>query len=188
VQSRRPALRTVACGLCLLTIAAACSSSHKSAGPSTTANPVTSTTDPNLTPNSIPYVVGQQIGLPNGWRVTVTKVQQRYAAPGLRSVPAGREYVAIDIRMENQGPASHAVNADRLFTLVDSLHKSHYVVAQPGHANGIDGDYPAGTTHSGRLLFLTPTGTNLGLILYGPRIGTQVSYFAIIPPTGAQQS
>ena len=67
--------------------------------------------------------------------------------------------------------------------MVDSSHKAHYVVPVPGHPNGIDGAYPAATTRSGLLVFEVPTSEDLGLILYGPRIGTQVSYFTIVPPT-----
>ncbi|HTD49180.1 MAG TPA: hypothetical protein VK771_01190, partial [Acidimicrobiia bacterium] len=70
-----------------------------------------------------------------------------------------------------------------LFTLVDTSHHEHFVVAVPGSPNGIDGHYPAGTIRSGRLVFSAPTGENLGLVLYGPGIGTQVSDFTIVPPT-----
>ena len=178
------AFRTITLVACLLTLAAACGSSHSAAATTTTsAGSPTSTTDPDLTPNSIPYVVGEKIGLAHGWRVTVTKVEKSYANPSLKALGAGQQYIAVDLTMENLGPASHTVNADALFTLVDSSHKSRYVVPEPGKPNGIDGTYPAGAAHSGRLVFSVPTGQDLGLILYGPRIGTQISYFAIIPPT-----
>ena len=190
MQGRKFALRTVAAGLGLITLAAGCSSSHSStpatSTATTTANSSTATTDPDLTPNSIPYVVGEQIGLPNGWRVTVVKVEKVFTNPDLKPVGAGQQYIGINIRMQNLGPAAHNVNANALFTLVDGLRKSHYVVPEPGKPNGLDGQYAAGTTHSGRLVFEAPTGQNLGLILYGPRIGTQVSYFTIIPPTVPQ--
>ena len=182
-------LRTITILACLLTVAAACSSSHNPSNASTTttnASSTTTTTDPDLTPNRIPYVVGEPIGLPHGWLVTVVKVEKSYANARLRPLGSGRQYIAIDIRMQNQGPAEHTVNADALFTLVDSAHKSHYVIPEPGTANGIEGTYPAGATRSGRLLFAVTPGTDLGLILYGPKIGTQVSYFAIIPPTFPQ--
>jgi len=190
LHSREGALRTIAVASCLLVLAAACSSSHNASKAATTttaaASSSTATSDPNLTPNSIPYVVGEKIGLPNGWLVTVVKVEKAYSNPSLKAVGAGQQYVAVDLTMQNQGPAAHNVNANALFTLVDSAHKSHYVVPEPGKPNGIDGEYPAGTTRSGRLVFAVPTGQNLGLILYGPRIGTQVSYFTIIPPTVPQ--
>ena len=189
MNPRVVALRTITLVSCLLVVGAACSSSHHSSNPApttTTAGSPTATTDPDLTPNSIPYVVGEQIGLPHGWLVTVTKVDKSYSNPDLKPAAAGRRYIAIDLRMQNQGPDAHTVNANALFTLVDTLHKSNYVVPEPGKANGIDGPYPAGAVHSGRLVFNVPTGKNLGLILYGPRIGTQVSYFTIIPPTVPQ--
>ena len=185
MKSAAIAVRAISVAALLLTLAAACSSSHNTSTATTTtaASSSTSTTDPDLTPNPIPYVVGEQIGLPNGWRVTVVKVEKAYSNPGLTPVGAGQQYVGIDIRMQNLGPAAHSVNANALFTLVDSSHKSHYVVPEPGKPNGIDGSYPAGATHAGRLVFEAPTAQDLGLILYGPRIGTQVSYFTIIPPT-----
>ena len=182
-------LRVVAFAECLITVAAACGSSHTKSEPSTSttnASSSTATTDPDNTPNSLPYVVGEQIGLPHGWLVTVLKVEKSYTNTSLKPLGSGQQYIAIDIRMQNQGPASHAVDSNALFTLVDSEHKSHYVIPEPGTANGIDGTYAAGATHSGRLVFSVTPNTKLGLILYGPKIGTQVSYFAIIPPTVPQ--
>ena len=182
------ATRCITLGLCLLVLAAACSSGHGNSNASgttttTVANGPTSTTDPDNTPNSIPYVPDEKIGLPNGWRVTITAIHKAYSAPGLKPVAAPQQYIALDITMENDGTATHTVNANALFTMVDTSHKSHFVVPEPGHANGIDGSYPMGTIHSGRIVFVAPDNENLGLILYGPRIGTQVSYFTIVPPT-----
>jgi hypothetical protein len=186
VHRRQRAVRTVTLGVCLFVVAGGCSSGHASSNASSTTTTApaapTSTANPNLTPNAIPYEVGEQIGL-KPWLVLLLKVRQEYSAPGLRPLPAGQQYLAIDLRMENQGPATYTVNANALFTLTDALHHEHFVVAVPGHPNGIDGRYRAGTTHTGRLVFSAPTGENLGLILYGPRIGTQVSYFTIVPPT-----
>jgi hypothetical protein len=96
-------LRTIAIVACMLTVAAACSSSHNSSNASTTttnASSPTATTDPDLTPNRIPYVVGEQVGLPHGWLVTVLKVENPYSNPSLKSVGADRHYIAIDIRSE----------------------------------------------------------------------------------------
>lgn len=179
--------RAIISSVCLLAVAAGCSSSTTSSkASSTTTLPATSTTaDPNLTPNSIPFVVGEQAGLPNNWRVTLLKIRLAYPAPGLARPPAGQQYVGVDMRMQNLGPAAHTVNANALFTMVDGSHKSHYVVPVPGHPNGIDGAYPAATTRTGLLVFEVPTGKDLGLILYGPKIGTQVTFFAIVPPTVA---
>jgi hypothetical protein len=178
--------------VCMLALAAGCSSSSKTSRSASTTTatgaPTSTTADPDLTPNSIPFVVGEQAGLPNNWLVTLLKIHLAYAAPSLPQPPAGQQYVGVDMRMENQGPASHAVDANALFTMVDGSHKSHYVVPVPGHPNGIDGPYPAGTTRRGLLVFQVPTGKDLGLILYGPKIGTQVTYFAIVPPTVAGDS
>jgi len=179
-------VRTVTVVFGMLTLAVACSSSHSSAANTTTTtggSAPSTTGNPNDTPNSIPYVVGEKIGLPNGWLVTVAAVHLHDSPSGVPAAPAGQQYVAIDLTMENQGPGTYAVSADRLFTLVDTSHHEHFVVGQPGTTNGIDGRYPPGTTHSGRLVFSAPTGEDLGLVLYGPRIGTQISDFTIVPPT-----
>jgi hypothetical protein len=184
VRPKISVVRIVALCACLLTVSAACSSSHKSSNaPTTTSNAPTSTTDPNITPNSIPYAVGERTGLPGGWIVTVAKVRHRYSAPGLPALGTRHQYVALDITMVNQTSAAHTVNADRLLTLVDGLHKAHFVIAQPGRPNGIDGAYPPGRSRSGRVVFSAPVGTDLGLVLYGPRIGTQISYFSVDPPS-----
>ncbi len=83
------ALRALALTACLLTVAAACSSA-RSAAPSTTPaskSTATSTTDINETANSIPYNVGERIGLPNGWLVQIVKVRRPYANPRLPELP-----------------------------------------------------------------------------------------------------
>jgi len=185
VQSRSVAVRVVALVFGMLTVAAACSSSGKSASPTTTTAPATSSTtgNPLLTQNSIPYVVGARMGLDGGWQVTVTKVHLHFAPAGLKPAPAGKQYVAVDIIMNDQGPASHTVNASEIFTMVDDSHDQLYPITVPGAPNGIDGKYVAGTTRTGRLVFEAPVGERLGMVLYGPRIGTQVSDFTIDPPT-----
>jgi len=99
------------------------------------------------------------------------------------AIPAGRRYVVLDITMQNNGATGQTVDANRLFTLTDTLHQTHFVIAQSGVANGIDGTYPTGTTRSGHLVFTAPRHQKLGLILAGPEIGTRVSYFTIDPPT-----
>ena len=158
------------------TTAASTSTSASSAATSTTANP-------NDTPNPIPYVVGEQIGLANNWLVTVVEVHLHDAPAGLAPAGSGKQYVAIDIRMKNQGPTTYTVDANTLFTLVDTAHQELFVIPVPGTANGIDGRYATGTARTGRLVFKAPIGQDLGLVLYGPRIGSQVSDFAIVPPT-----
>ena len=127
------------------------------------------------------------MGLPNGWLVTVTHVHQAYSLPGPPPAGTGKQYVAVDITMQNQGPAGHSVDANRVFVIVDSSHKQHSPLALP-RPNGIDGAYPAGTTRSGQLVFSVPTAQDLGLILYGPAIGTKVSYFRLVPPQAPSRS
>jgi len=187
VHTRLIAIRTAALCLCALTVlAAACSSSGHPAASNTT--PPTraadsSTTDPNLTPNSIPYVVGQQIGLPNGWTVLISAVHYPSSVAGVPAIPAGERYVVLDLTVQNNGATKYTVDANKLFTLTDTLHHAHYVIAQPGVPNGIDGAYPQGTSRSGKLIFTAPQHRKLGLVLAGPEIGTQVSFFTIDPPT-----
>ena len=187
MHARVFAIRTASVGLCALTLlAAACSSSGHSAPSVTTQSTgvaASSTTDPNNTPNSIPYVVGEQIGLANGWVVRVAAVRYPSAVPGVQAISAGDRYVVINITMENNGNTEYSVDANALFTLTDALHHAHYPVKQPRTANGIDGSYPHGTVRSGTLVFTAPRHQKLGLILAGPRIGTQLSFFTIDPPT-----
>jgi hypothetical protein len=141
------------------------------------------TIDANLTPNSIPYVVGEPIGLPNNWVVTVTKVHRPFTATGMAAAPSGQQYVAVDLTMHYDGAKPVVVNAADLFKLVDSDEKLHDPEKQPT-ANGIDATYKTNATHSGRLVFLVPADVKrLVLALDGPKIGTQRSIFTIDPPT-----
>jgi hypothetical protein len=178
-------VRQLFIGLCVLVLvlAAGCSSSTKSATAPTTAPSGSSTTiDPNLTPNSIPYVVGERIGLPDNWIVTVTRVHRPYAQTGLPPLPSSQQYVAVDINMMYQGTETEAVTAADLFTMADGNRKLHSVV-KTHTANGIDGSYTQGTTHSGRLVYAVPPRVRLALAMDGPKIGTQRSVFTIDPPT-----
>jgi hypothetical protein len=183
VRPRPFKVRTIAVGSCLLALLAGCSSSGRGSSASRrTGNATTSTIDPELlTPNSVPFAVGYPTGLPNGWRVTITKVHRPYAASGLPALPAGRQYVAVDIAMDNEG-TTHSVNAARVFSMVDGS-QPHFAVTQRGQSNGVDGTYEHGTKRAGRLVFVVPTAKQLGLVLYGPAIGTKVSNFAIDPPS-----
>ena len=180
-------VRIAAIGMCALAmLTAACSSSGGKIATDTTqpnAAAATSTTDLDTTPNAIPFAVGEQIGLPGGWTVRVGAVHYPTSVSGLTGIKSDERYVVIDFMMQNNGVSSHAVKADQLFTLTDSLHKSHFVVKQPRVANGIDGTYAPGTKHSGKLVFTAPEHEKLGLVLAGTRIGTKLSYFAIDPPT-----
>jgi hypothetical protein len=168
----------LACGVLML--ATACSSGSSSAT-STTLGPST-TIDANLTPNSIPYVVGEPIGLPNNWVVTVTKVHRPYTPKGMVAAPSGEQYVAVDITIHYDGTTPVPVNAADVFEMVDGNAKLHDVVQEPT-ANGIDATYTVNATHSGRLVFVVPPAVRLVLALDGPKIGTQRSIFTIDPPT-----
>jgi hypothetical protein len=172
-------------GFCVLMLAAGCSSSSKgSSTPTTKASPSgpTTTIDPNLVPNVIPYVVGERIGLPNNWIIGVTKVHRPYTQTGLALLPSGRQYVAVDISMNYQGSATQTVKAADLFTMVDGNRDLHKPANAPT-PNGIDGTYKAGTTRSGRLVYAVPPKVRLALAMEGPKIGTQRSIFTIDPPT-----
>src|SRR4029077_5416562 len=89
----------------LLVLAAACSSSHASSGATTS-----TTAGPLETPNSIPFDVGEKIGLPNGWIVGNQHVNRPYVTSKLPKPARGRQYVALDIAMENAGSNTETVN------------------------------------------------------------------------------
>jgi hypothetical protein len=174
-------VRKVLIAVSVLFLAAGCGSSAKSAAAPTATAPASSTTvDPNLVPNDIPYVVGAPTGLPNGWIVTVTKVHRPYSQSGLPSAGPGQQYVAVDINMEYEGGKPATVDASTLFKMVDGNRELHEPVKS---ANGIDGVYKPGTKHSGRLVFVVPPKVRLALAMDGPKIGTQRSVFTIDPPT-----
>jgi len=166
----------------MLTLAAGCASSARVSSEPTTAAGATTSTNPNLTPNSIPYVVGERIGLPNNWIVTVTKVHRPYSQAGLPSLPSDQQYVAVNISMQYQGTETETVKAADLFTMVDGNQQLHAVVKAPT-PNGVDGRYQAGTIHNGRLVYAVPPKARLILAMDGPKIGTQRSIFTIDPPT-----
>jgi hypothetical protein len=149
-------------------LAAACSSSsHRGA----TSPSATTTTNTLHTPNSIPFVVGAKVGLPNGWLVRVAKVHRPFTSPKLPELSAGREYVALDMQMENDGARTETVRATDLFSLGDSTGKIDPVVAVPGHANGIDGIYPTRKFREGQLVFAVPKQAQLRMAFNGPRVG-----------------
>jgi hypothetical protein len=166
---------------------ASCSSSPaKVAEPASTTTslsiPTGPTVDPDQQLNAIPYNVGERIGLPNGWSVEVTRVHRPYAAPGLPSLSAGRQFVGVDLTLNNEGAAPVTVDARRIFTLTDTTGKSHAVVSSAEGEQGLDGTYAPGTTKTGRLVFAVPVGLDLQMLLDGPVIHTQRSLFQIDPP------
>jgi hypothetical protein len=175
-------------GLVLIAaLIASCSSSPtKVTVPRSTSSssiPAGPTVDPDQQPNAIPYNVGERIGLPNGWRVQVTRVHRPYVAAGLPSSPAGQQFVAVDLTMSNEGTAPVTVNARRIFTLTDASSRPHAVVAGAVGEKGLAGEYAPGVSRSGRLVFAVPVGQDLQMLLDGPAIHTQRSVFQIDPPT-----
>jgi hypothetical protein len=177
------ALRGIALAACLLTIGTACSSTDTTSRETETTKAPASTTDPNETPNSIPFDLGARVGLPNGWIVTIVKVRRPYSNPQLPEPDDGREYVAVDMTMENQGTERRAVDAAALFELGDSTGGTDQVVAVPDRANGIDGSYPPQTKRSGQLVFEVPARAQLRMAMDGPLIGTKKAIFMVDPPT-----
>jgi len=149
--------------------------------------PTSSTVDPDLQYNAIPYNVGERIGLPNGWLVEVTRVHRPYAAPGLPSLSTGDQFVGVDLTMNNQGTAPVTVNARKIFVLTDSSGKAHAVVSGADGDTGLDGNYAPSVTKSGRLVFAVPVRLHLQMLLDGPAIHTQRSVFQIDPPTTPPQ-
>jgi hypothetical protein len=120
----------------------------------------------------------------NGWRVRIARVHRPSPQPRLPELAADREYVALDIEVENAGTSTQTVDAADLFSLGDSTGKEDQVIAIPGHANGLDGRYPPNTKRSGRLVFAVPKHAELRMAFDGPRIGTQRAIFLVDPPTG----
>jgi hypothetical protein len=178
MKTRVVVLRGASVAVCLLTLAAACSSSSHGAS-----SPTTTTADPLHTPNSIPFVVGAKVGLPNGWLVRVAKVHRPYANPKLPALPSDREYVALDMQMENDGARTETVKATDLFSLGDNTGKVDPVVPVPGHPNGIDGAYPTKKFRQGQLVFAVPKQAQLRMAFNGPLINTQQTIWTIDPPT-----
>jgi hypothetical protein len=182
MNNRAAVLRAIAAIACLLTLAAACASNGDTARSSTTTASPGAATNPNETPNSIPFNVGERVGLPNGWRVQIVKVHRPFPTRGLPAPAAGRQYVALDLSVANQGTTTEAVNAAKLFSLGDSTGKEDHVVAIPGRPNGLDGSYAANTNRSGRLVFDVPVHAQLRMAMDGPLIGTQRAIFMVDPP------
>jgi hypothetical protein len=177
--------------LLIAALLASCSSSSpKATEPRSTSSstsspsiPTGSTVDPDQTPNLIPYNVGERIGLPNGWRVQVTRVRRPYVATGLPSLPAGQQFVGVDVTMSNDGTGAVTVEARRIFTMTDTSGASHAVVAGASGEKGLAGKYAPGVSRSGTLVFAVPVGQDLQMLLDGPAIHTQRSVFQIDPPT-----
>lgn len=188
-RSRRP---VVAFALIAVAVTGCSSSPSKVAAPEPTSSstadpsptrPTVPAVDPDQQLNPIPFNVGEPIGLPNGWKILVTRVHRPYVAAGLPSLAAGQQYVGVDLTMTNNGEAPVAVNARRIFTLTEGSGRSDPVISAAAGATGIDGTYEPGTPRSGRLVFSVTPAQTLQMLLDGPAIHTKRSVFQIDPPT-----
>ena len=184
----KPWQRRVSPVVFVLIALAGCGSGGKhgpAAGTVTTsapASPTVSTIDPDTQLNSIPYNVGETIGLPGGWRVEVVRVRRGYSDTGLPALRAGQEHVAVDVRMIDDGGPTVSMNAAAVFVLYDAANDAHPVIARRGVPNGLDGRFSSGTERTGRLVFAAPVRSQLRMILDGQPLGSQRSLFQIDPP------
>ena len=183
-----PWLRPISLVALVAVAVAGCSSGGKNgpvAGSATTlpsALSTVSTVDPNTQLNSIPYNVGETVGLPGGWRVQVVRVRRGYSDTGLPALRAGQEQVAVDVRIVDDGGPTVSMNAAAVFVLYDAANDAHPVIARRGVPNGLDGRFSSGTERTGRLVFAAPVRSPLRMILDGQPLGSQRSLFQIDPP------
>ena len=188
-MTRSTGWRVAAIASGLLVLGAACSSSaHGTSSPTTSprksGNPTT--TNPLDTPNSLPYAIQEKVAVGDGWLVDITKVHRPFVDPNLPEPKAGREYVAVDLWIQNRSSSpSPKLNPGQVFSLGDSHHGVDEVVPLPGRASGLDGVYPPGKSRTGRLVFDVPTGAALRMAMNGPLIGAQRSIFLVDPPSYA---
>lgn len=161
--------------------------STSSAAPTTTASlPGASTTtsgDPDLVPNQIPFNVGELAARSNDWRMEVTKVTRPLPPSGLPSLADGQQYVGVDIMLINGGNASVNIDARKIFSMVDEKGRGRSVVSGAKGATGFDAPLASGATLNGHLVFAVPVGQDLLMGLDGPEIHTQRTVFQIDPPT-----
>jgi hypothetical protein len=182
-----------ALAVALGTVAGCSSSAARSSGlaPSTTAPAPSitpaSTLDPNSVLNQIPYNVHEPISLPGGWAIEVMRVQRGFASHSLPAAPPGNEYVAVDVRMTNNGTAPVTVAPTTLFTLLDQRGGSHAVVVERATSDPLAGDFAPGATKTGRLVFVAPKHLQLRMLVAGQKIGSQQSIWQIDPPKAPNQ-
>ena len=138
--------------------------------------------DPNLVPNQIPFNVGERAARANDWEMQVTKVTRPATDPNLPVLPAGQEYVGVDIMLLNGGSDSVTIDAHKIFSLVDAKGGGHEVVEGAQGATGFDAQLASGATLRGHLVFAAPVGLDLLMGLDGPEINTQRTVFQIDPP------
>jgi hypothetical protein len=179
---RSAVLRGVALVAGLLALAAACSSSGHPASSATT-----TTTSPLDTPNSLPYAIQEKVAVGNGWLVDITNVHRHYVNPSLPSPKSGREYVAVDLWINNHSTSSPSprLNAAKVFSIGDSHRGVDRVVPVLGKASGLDGVYAPQQSRTGQLVFDVPTKAALRMAMDGPLIGAQRSIFLVDPPSYA---
>jgi hypothetical protein len=172
-------IRFVAAAAGLIVLVTGCSSSKHGAsgGPTTSTNPLN-------TPNALPYAIQEKVAVGNGWLVDIMKVHRPYVNPKLPGPAAGREYVAVDLWINNRS-TNHSPTLDvaKVFSLGDSTGKVDPVVPVPGSPSGLDGSYPPNTARTGRLVFDVPQKAALRMAMNGPLIGAQRSIFLVDPPS-----
>ena len=145
--------------------------------------PTTAPGDPDQIPNRIPFNVGEIAARANGWRMGVTRVVRLLTAAGLPALPAGQQYVAVDITLIYDGTTAVTVNARRVFGVNDISGTGHVAISGSQGVTGLDGTYTAGTKRSGRMVFAVPVGKQLLMLVDGPAIHTQRTVFQVDPPT-----
>jgi hypothetical protein len=161
-------------------------SNDSAASTSTTALPPLPTTapgDPDQTPNPIPFDVGEIAARSGGWLVGVTHVVRPLGDAALPSLPAGQEYVGVDIKMSYAGASPVTVSSRDVFGVNDVTGKGHAAISGAKGTTGLDGTYSSGTTKTGRMIFAVPTGKQLLMLMNGPAIKTQNTVFQVDPPT-----
>ena len=113
----------------------------------TTSLPPVSTTapgDPDQTPNPIPFDVGEIAARSGGWLIGVTRVIRPLTDAALPSLPAGQQYVGVDITMSNDGSAAVTVNSRSIYGLKDETGHGHVAISGAKGSSGLDGSYKPG--------------------------------------------
>ena len=118
----------------------------------------------------------------NDWQMQVTKVTRPLVDSGLPALPAGQQYVGVDITLINGGGDAVTVDAHKLFSLVDEKGQGHAVVDGANGASGFDAPLEPGATLEGHFVFAAPAGLDLLMGLDGAEINTQRTVFQIDPP------
>ena len=161
-------------------------SSSSAGGSSTTTSlpplPTTAPGDPDQTPNPIPFDVGEIAARSNGWVIGVAHVVRPLHNADLPALPAGQQYVGVDITMTNGGTATVTVDTRKIFGVTDQSGHGHAAISRAKGTSGLDGSYAPGTKKLGRMIFAVPVKKQLLLLLDGPAIHTQRTIFQVDPP------